>query len=230
MASDSPKKEWVLNMAFNRWQFNRPKFVGFLAQAIRSCGPSSPEEWEKYYKEEVPRKHVPMGWVMLGSSMEEHLTQIGLRLYAKISEQLRAEVEAITPEDCIKYVHEVVIRRTYEGYVREKRTIYDQLEEILGLPIHPAPDEWDRKYNVDFYIAVGQKFIGLQIKPITYEQTPEVHKWKEWMQDSHRAFEKDKGGKVFVVYSLTELGSKCIANEEVIADIRKEIERLRSTS
>ncbi len=50
------------------------------------------------------------------------------------------------------------------------------------------------------------------------------------MEDSHKAFEKEQGGKVFVVYSLTERGQKCIFNEEVIAHIRREIEELRAIS
>ncbi len=45
----------------------------------------------------------------------------------------------------------------------------------MGVEIKPAPDEWDRLYNVDFYIQVGEKYIGLQIKPISYEQTPEIY-------------------------------------------------------
>jgi hypothetical protein len=35
--------------------------------------------------------------------MQEHLQEVGRRLYAKISEQLKAEVEAVTEEDCINY-------------------------------------------------------------------------------------------------------------------------------
>ncbi len=34
-------KEWVLNFAFNRWQCNRPRYVGKLAEAIRACAPRS---------------------------------------------------------------------------------------------------------------------------------------------------------------------------------------------
>lgn len=26
-------KEWVLNIAFNRWQFNRPKYVGEIGRS-----------------------------------------------------------------------------------------------------------------------------------------------------------------------------------------------------
>ena len=199
-------KEWILNIAFNRWQFNRPRYVGRLSEAIRACAPHSLEEWERYYYEQVPQKHVPSKWEMLGNTMEEHLQQVGLRLYAKISEQLRAEVEAITEEDCVRYVREVVVKRTYEGYVREKQTIYEQLEERLGVSLLPAPDEWDRRYNVDFYIPVGEKAIGIQIKPITYRQMPEAHKWEAWMRASHERFEREHGGKVFIVYSVTEKG------------------------
>jgi hypothetical protein len=32
-------KEWVLNIAFNRWQLNRPRYVGRVAEAIRACAP-----------------------------------------------------------------------------------------------------------------------------------------------------------------------------------------------
>lgn len=84
-------KEWVLNIAFNRWQFNRPKYVGKLAEAIRECAPKTLEEWERWYYERVR----PEG-EMLGRDMREHLEEVAGRLYAKISEQLRAEIETIT--------------------------------------------------------------------------------------------------------------------------------------
>ena len=50
----------------------------------------------------------------------------------------------------------------------EKKTIYEQLQDILGMKIEPAPDEWDRLFNVDFFIKIKDKFIGLQIKPAEY--------------------------------------------------------------
>jgi len=221
-------REWVLNIAFNRWQFNRPRYVGRVAEAIRACGPRSLEEWERYYCEQVPLKHVPKGWQMLGKDMEEHLAEVGRRLYAKITEQLRAEVDAITEDDCIAYVHRVVLLRTYQGYLTEKQTVYEQLEQTIGTKLFPAPDEWDRRYNVDFYIPIGDKIIGIQIKPITYAQAPEIHKWQEWMRQSHERFEREQGGRVFVVFSVSQKGGgKRIWNEEVIQEIRREIRRLR---
>ncbi len=216
-------KEWVLNIAFNRWQLNRPCYVGKLSEAIRACAPRTVQEWEHFYLSRVK----PEG-NMLGDTMAEHLQEIGRRLYAKISEQLRAEVDAITEEDCIRYVYEVVIHRTYEGYQTEKRTVYEQLEHQLGVKLYPAPDEWDRSYNIDFYIPLGERTIGIQIKPTTYEQTPEPHKWREWMRASHQQFEQEQGGKVFIVFSVKKGESKVIANPEVVDEIRKELARLQS--
>ncbi len=220
-------KEWILNIAFNRWQFNRPRYVGRLSEAIRTCDPNSLEDWERYYLEKVPYRHVPSNWKMLGKDMKEHLREVGLRLYAKISEQLKAEVSAITEEDCIKYVREVVIQRTYAGYVREKETIYSQLEQRLGTSLYPAPDDWDRRYHVDFYIPVGERAIGIQIKPITYKQVPEAYNWHEWMKEAHNRFLQEQGDKVFIVFSVKEGNTKKILNEEaLIQEIRQEIARL----
>lgn len=140
---------------------------------------------------------------------------------------MKAEVDAITETDCIQYVREVVINRTYEGYITEKRTVYEQLEQMLGVKLIPAPDEWDRRYNVDFFIPVGDKAVGIQIKPITYTQTPEIHKWREWMQASHEQFEREQGGKVFVVFSVSEKGgTKRIFNPEIVDEILAEMKRL----
>jgi len=86
-----------------------------------------------------------------------------------------------------------------------------------------------RLYNVDFYIQIKDKYIGLQIKPITYEQTPEIYRWKEWLADTHRKFEENFGGKVFIVFSIKKDNKKEIYNTEVIEEIRKEIERIKET-
>jgi len=95
------------------------------------------------------------------------------------------------------------------------------------MEIKPAPDEWDRLYNVDFYIEVEGKYIGLQIKPITYKQTPEIHKWEGWLSKAHRKFEEKFGGKVFTIFSIKKGDKKEIYNKEVINEIKELIGRLR---
>jgi hypothetical protein len=109
-------------------------------------------------------------------------------------------------------------------------TTYGHLEQEVGVPIKPAPDEWDRLYNVDFFIEVNGKYIGIQIKPVTFEHTFEEYKWKNMQETSHAKFEQKFGGKVFTVFSAKVGGKKVILNREVIEQIKQEIRRLRGES
>jgi hypothetical protein len=122
---------------------------------------------------------------------------------------------------------QLVIDRTFDDYTTEIQTIYGQLQNILGVKIEAAPDEWDRLFNVDFFIQVGKKFIGLQIKPVnTGIQLPEIHKEYALQAETHKKFTAKYDGKVFYIFSEKINGNKEIANKEVIEDIRKEIMRL----
>jgi len=47
------------------------------------------------------------------------------------------------------------------------------------------------------------------------------------MKDTHRKFEEKFGGKVFVVFSVKKGDKKEIDNQEVIGEIKEQIERLR---
>ncbi len=206
-------KEWVLNQAMNRWGLNKKRSVGPVSEFIRKCVPKKLEDWEVYYYENV--------------YPEEYLDELGRKLYVKVTEVIQCEVAKVTEADCVDYIKEVVIKRTFDGYMTEIETIYGQLQNILGIQIKPAPDEWDRLYNVDFFIEINGKYIGLQIKPTTFKHTFEDYKWKEMQETSHRKFQKKFGGKVFIVFSVKEGKKKIIHNPEVVEEIRKEIERLK---
>jgi hypothetical protein len=148
-------KEWILNQANMRWGLTKKNKVGAVADEIRKCSPKSPKEWAEYYFKNV----YPM----------EHLENLGRILCVKITEVCQAEIADITEEDCINFIKHLVINRTYDGYQSEIQTIYGQLEHELKVKVEPAPDEWDRKYNVDFFIKIGDKYIGLQIKAADYK-------------------------------------------------------------
>ena len=206
-------KEWVLNSATNRFQLNFKRNVGATSEAIRKCEPKSLDEWQKYYFANV--------------RTQEQIVELGKKLYVKITEVLVAEIDEITEEDCINYIKELVIDRTYDGYVREIKTIYGQLQEILGVKIEAAPDEWDRLFNVDFFIKINDKYIGLQIKPVSHTSSiPEIYKEKEIQHNTHVEFSKKYGGKVFYLFSCKSGDKKIIVNAEVIDEIKAEIERL----
>ncbi|MCD6127353.1 MAG: MjaI family restriction endonuclease [Methanomicrobia archaeon] len=217
-------KEWILNMATNRWGLNKKNSVGPVSQWIRECSPRTIKDWKTFYYEKLIAFLRKKG---LSLSPKEYLDDLGRKLYIKITEVIQAEIEEVTEEDCIQYIHNLVINRTYDGYLTEIRTIYGRLQRDLDVQIKPAPDKWDRLYNVDFYIQIGEKHIGLQIKPITYEQTPELHKWKEWLSKTHEKFKKDKGGNVFIIFSVKKDNKKEIYNPEIINEIKKEIQLLK---
>jgi hypothetical protein len=157
----------------------------------------------------------------------EIINDLGEELYIKITEIMQAEVEEITKKDCIDYMIKLVIDRTFEGYIAGIKTIYGQLQNELGYKIEPVPDEWDRLYNVDFFIKIKEKFIGLQIKPVNQGiQLQQIFKEKELQEKTHKKFEKEFGGKVFYIFSSKDNGKKVIINTEVIEEIKIEIERL----
>ena len=207
-------KEWILNSATNRFQLNFKRNVGATSEAIRKCAPKSLQEWQDYYFSNV--------------KSEEHIVELGKKLYVKITEVLVAEIDEISEDDCINYIKELVIDRTYDGYIREIKTIYDQLQEILKVKIEPAPDEWDRLFNVDFFIKIRDKYIGLQIKPVSQVfSIPEVYKEKGIQHKSHIEFTQKFGGKVFYLYSCKQGDKKIIVNTEVIDEIKTEITHLQ---
>ena len=158
----------------------------------------------------------------------QHLVELGKKLYIKISEVCRAEIENITEKDCIEFIINLVINRTFDGYQSEIQTIYGQLQKSLGVKIEPAPDEWDRGYNVDFYIKINNKYIGIQIKPAGYAYIPQIINELNFQERTHQLFTKKYGGRVFYIISIAEDKKKIIYNREVIDEIRNEINRLRT--
>lgn len=207
-------KEWILNSAMNRFQLNFKRNVGATSESIRKCSPKTLEEWRSYYYKNV--------------RTEEQIAELGKKLYIKITEVIQSEVEEITEEDCIQYMKQLVIDRTFDGYMTEISTIYGQLQKILDVKIEATPDEWDRLFNVDFFIKICEKYIGLQIKPVNSGiQIPEIFKEFNLQKETHEKFTEVFGGKVFYLFSAKTDGKKEIVNKDVIADIRLEIDRLK---
>lgn len=205
-------KEWILNQANMRWGLTKKNKVGAVSDEIRKRAPKFLSEWEEHYYKKVYPK--------------EHLENLGRRLYIKITEVCQAEIESIEEQDCIDFIINLIINRTYDGYQSEIQTIYGQLQQALGVKVEPAPDEWDRGYNVDFFIKVKDKYIGLQIKPAGYAYITQIINELEIQKRTHEKFTAKYGGKVFSIISVKEEKKKVIHNPGVIEEIRKEIERL----
>ena len=92
-------REWILNSAMNRFQLNFKRNVGAVSEEIRKCQPKSVQEWQDYYFANVRERG--------------HIESLGRKLYIKITEVISAEVEEITEENCINYMMNLVIDRTF---------------------------------------------------------------------------------------------------------------------
>lgn len=216
------KKERVLNYACQTYQLSRPNKVGAVMALIRDCQPASFEEWESWYFGNAytagknPTKITA-----------ESLKELGERLYAKITEVVIPEWESafreLTEQDCIDYIYNLTINRTYDGYMREKSVINDGLAKIFpDIQFEESDPQLDHAGDIDYIAKVGGQAIGIQIKPIMANTNFGGYSLTERMKASFDAFREQYGGNVFIVFSLD--GE--IANKDVVEHIKSEIDRL----
>lgn len=217
-------KEHVLNYACQLYQLSRPAKVGAVMALIRECQPNTFEEWESWYFDNAytatkqPQKLT-----------KEVLTELGERLYTKITTFVIPEWEeafrTLTLQDCIDYIYNLTINRTYDDYIREKSVVNDGLAKIFHSVVFEESDpELDHAGDIDYIAKVGDMAFGIQVKPVTANANFGGYSLSERMKASFQNFTEQYGGKVFIVYSLK--GE--IANKEVVKEIENEINRLQN--
>lgn len=216
------KKEKVLNYATQTYQLTRPNKVGTIMALIRKCQPTKFEDWEKWYFENaVTDEKTPT------KITKESLEELGDRLYDKIKGTVIPEwTEAfknLTKQDCVDYIFNLTINRTYDGFLREKSVIWDNLaREFPLIRFEESAAELDHAGDIDYLGWVGEKAFGIQIKPVTAKANFGNYSATERMKASFDDFTRKFGGQVLVVFSVDDK----IQNEEVIEQISCEIKRL----
>jgi hypothetical protein len=217
------KKEKVLNYANQTYQLSRPNKVGTVMALIRECQPKSIQEWEKWYFEKAytdGKNPVKI--------TKEVLEELGERLYAKITEIVIPEWQEafnqLTLQDCIDYLYNLTINRTFDGFYREKSVVTGTLEKKFSdVKFVESKPELDHAGDIDYLGYVGNKAFGIQIKPVTAKANFGNYSPSERMKASFRTFEQKYGGKVFIIFSVDDE----IKNIEVLKEIEKEIARLK---
>ena len=183
------KKEKVLNYTSNAYQLTRPSKVGAVMELIRECQPKTFEEWKNYYFQKAYTKtKVPI------KVTEEILKELGQRLYEKITEVVIPEwteaFKQITIQDCLDYIYEVTIPRTYDGFLTEKSVINDVLaKHFLDIKFEESDSDLDHAGDIDYIGRIGEKAIGIQIKPITANSNFGNYNLSERMQKNFQEFE-----------------------------------------
>lgn len=158
---------------------------------------------------------------------KESLEEIGNRLHEKITEVVIPEWQEafryLTLQDCIDYIHNLTINRTFDDYIREKSVVNDGLVKLYpSVRFEKSPSELDHAGDIDYLGYIGERAFGIQIKPVTTKSNFGNYSVSERMKAGFQDFEDEYGGKVFIVFSLD--GE--IANKEVLKEIGTEIERL----
>lgn len=189
---------------------------------IRECQPKTIEQWEEWYF-----KNATTDGKEQVKITNESLVELGERLHCKIKEIVIPEwTEAfnqLTKQDCIDYIFNLTINRTYDGFIREKSVIEDNLaKEFPNIRFEQSDPELDHAGDIDYLGWVGDKAFGIQIKPITAKANFGNYSPSERMKASFNDFTQEFGGKVFLVYSIDDK----INNSEVVAQIADEIKRL----
>ena len=224
---DFGKKGHVLNYACQLYQLSRPNKVGAVMALIRDCQPASLEQWKDwYFKNAYTATKNPQKATKVTM---ESLAELGERLYNKIQEFVIPEWQEafrqLTLQDCIDYVYNITINRTYDGYIREKSVVNDNLaKRFKDVVFEESNPELDHAGDIDYVAKVGNYQLGIQIKPVTANANFGGYSLSERMKASFEDFTEKYGGKVFIVYSQKEV----IANEEIVTEIEKEIMRLKS--
>lgn len=219
---DFGKKEKVLNYACQTYQLSRPNKVGSVMALIRECQPKTIKDWEKWYFENATTfSKVPSKITM------ESIVELGERLYVKIKEIVIPEwTEAfsnLSLEDCINYIYNLTINRTFDGYIREKSVIEGNLKTIFPeIRFEESAPELDHAGDIDYLGWIAEKAIGIQIKPITATANFGNYSATERMKTSFDNFTKQYGGRVFVIFSVDDE----IRNREIIDEIREEVLKL----
>lgn len=221
------KKEKVLNFTSNTYQLTRPKKVGAVMEMIRDCQPAKFFEWEKYYFEKAyTQSKEPIKITM------QTLEELGERLYEKITEVVVPEwteaFKKITRQDCIDYIYDVTLVRTYNGFLLEKSVINDNLaKQFPEVDFEESDSNLDHAGDIDYIGKVGKYAFGLQIKPTTARSNFGNYSISDRMRANFEDFETQYGGKVFIIFSAKIGNKKEILNEEVITEIKTEIDRLK---
>ncbi|MDR1223712.1 MAG: MjaI family restriction endonuclease [Tannerella sp.] len=221
---DFGKKEKVLNYICQTYRFSRPGKVGAVMALIRECQPQTIEDWQQWYFENACTEAKTKTKII-----RENLHELGERLYEKITEVVIPEWEAafrqLTLQDCIDYIFNLTINRTFDGFLREKSVVNDGLAKIFPeITFEESDMELDHAGDIDYTAKVGDKALGIQIKPVTAKANFGNYSATERMKAGFSDFEETFGGKVFVVFRLD--GE--IANKEVVEEIRQEIKRLQN--
>ncbi len=196
--------EYILNQYYNVGGFNKPERIGFMMKMIRSLRPLTKEEWRIWYLNNVHD--------------DAYLHNLAVEMNDTIPDKYHVSIE-----DCYDYICDVMFKRTFAGYNREKQAL-SILRATVSPSVMEAPEEWDTLYFIDFYLyGVNGQLIGIQLKPETFYLGN--YQDKVDIKGKMEQFCRDKSASAFVLMyrSLNDSANIELVNPEVIEEIRSQL-------
>jgi hypothetical protein len=218
------KFEFILNKTAVDHHLTRPSKVGPTIELLYQFNPKTIDEWSDiFYQKSVQKKKDGSGRRV----DENYLNSVGDELFRILNEKIFPLIlqakEELTTDDCRKFIKDVVIRRSFEGFIAEK-DIINQIEISLDGDIDFDKDAELESINIDAY-GKSKKFgkiIGISVKPLSYKKQDGFSK-DESLKKSWEKWEKENNSKIFVVY----YSEKKDGQKKTIKDKEKLIEEIR---
>jgi len=160
-----PYVSGFLNFANRTSQITRVKNVGSTSQLFRefrqthSSGVTSVHDWRAFYEQHTVNDE---------QTGAEALQAAGAKLYAQV-EKIRAELSNITPQDCVEYVDDLVINKSFAGHGIEEAMLR-KIAEKTNRTFTPSTLDDERK-GVDGYLDAEP----VSVKPASYRAGENPH-------------------------------------------------------
>lgn len=121
------------------------------------------------------------------------MQELGERLHVKITEIVIPEWQEafknLPLQDCVDYISNLTIQRTYDGFIREKSVVTDNIaKKFQEVKFEESDPELDHAGDIDYLGHVGTKAFGIQIKPVTAKANFDNYSATERMKVSFRDF------------------------------------------
>jgi len=213
------KYEFILNKTAVEHQLTRPSKVGPTMELLYEGNPKSFEDWETYFFNNAYQK--------LKKSKGEKITKefldgVGEKLFDLLQNKIFPKIieaqKELTIDDCREYIHHLVLKRSYEGFIAEKNVV-EQVEILLNKKIIFIKDSDLESINIDAYgkDPDSKKIVGLSVKPLSYRKSDSYSK-DESLQKSWEKWEKSNNAKIFIVYYKQKKGGqkKEIVDKEIL--------------
>nr|WP_314865239.1 MjaI family restriction endonuclease [uncultured Flavobacterium sp.] len=221
-------KEQVLNLTAQRFQLTRPGSVGPTMELINECDPQSLSEWKTFYFEKAYTRKKDKKKIT-----DDLLHELGQKLYNKIHDTIipiwTKSFNEITVEDCIDYIYDVTLERSYDGFHREN-AVYRELGVAFDgvITFEKTDSVTDSAWSIDYigHIRNSTIKIGIQVKPMTAKSNSSGYSIANRNLANYQKFKDQFGGEVFEVYSKKMGKKNVIVNKDVIEKISSYLQGL----